>query len=210
MRVHSAVFRLLAGISVMVSSPAFATIDFPGYFECKNSYEKNCVFLEAEIARREMTIFFDGTIEENGGSENVCGIRTAKLLQELRQAAVAAGAAATDVQISKVSASALGDRGIPGEYRCSYDVSSLRRDLRFSAHKLERRFWTNTEVQKTACSDDVRAAQAIPNSIGATKWLTATLFQGVMCNTHYALMGLDRISKDENGNTKILKFGSEN
>ncbi len=209
MQVRSAVFRLLAGISVMVSSTAFATIDFPGQFECKNSYEKGCVLFEAEIARREMWIFFDGTVEENGGNGNVCGIRTAKLAQELGQAAIAAGAAATDVQISKIRYSRLGVRGVENEYRCSYEVSSLRRDLRFSSHQFNRRFWTSAEDQKTVCMDDVRAAQAIPNSIGATKWITAALLQGYMCNTHYALMGLDQISKDENGNTKIIKFGNK-
>lgn len=212
MPLRHAVICLMAGISAMISTPALATIDFPvsaeAATECKGSYELGCTLFQAENARREMWIFFDGTIEENGGNGNICGIRTAKLAQELGQAAIAAGASASDVQITKIRYSYLGAR-TANEYRCSYEIKTLRRDLRFTAHKFNRRFWTSEEDRKTVCMDDVRKAQAIPNSIGATKWITAALLQGYMCETNYALMGLDRIENDENGKEVLVKFGSK-
>ncbi len=212
MLLRQAVFCLVAGISTLSGSIASATIDFPvsseSAAECKGSYELGCILFQAEHARRDMWIFFDGTIEENGGDGNVCGVRTAKLAQELGRAALAAGAKPTDVQITKIRYGYLNARRT-GEYRCSYEIKTLRQDLRFTAHKLIRRFWTSAEDQKTVCMDDVRKAQAIPNSIGATKWITAALAQGEMCETHYALMGLDRVEKDESGVERLIKFGSK-
>lgn len=210
MQVRSAVFRLLAGISVMVSSVAFAAADFSGEFECKGSYEKGCILFEAEQTRREMWIFFDGTVQENGGNGHgaVCSIRTAKLQQELGAAAIAAGAKPTDMVISEIRYSRLGARGNDKEYRCSYVVQSLRKDLRFTSHRHNRRFHTGLEEQQGVCMDDVREAKAIPNSIGASKFITAALAQGRMCETHYSLLGLDRVETDSTGKTVLLKFGS--
>lgn len=119
-----------------------------------------------------------------------------------------------DVQIERITYSQPGTMrpGVAGrsdEYRCSYVIKTKRLDLRFSAHKFNRRFFTSPEEQNGVCMDDVRAAQSIPNSIGATRWMTFAAAQGEMCNTHYAQLGVDRVEKDADGNSRLIKFGAD-
>lgn len=207
MSLRNAVLCLLSAISTLGASSAMAHIDFKGDFECKASYEKDCYLFSAELDRRTMWIFFDATVAENGPR---CEIRTQKLITELNAAANAVNAGPNSISITSVRiTSRIGDRGIPNEFRCSYEVVSHRKDLRFQTHHVNRRFWTNPEEQAGVCMDDVREAQAIPGSIGAAKWMTGALLQGNMCNTNYATLGLDRIEKDANGSSVLVKYGTQ-
>ena len=207
MSIRNAVLCLLSAISTLGASNAMAHIDFKGDFECKASYEKDCYLFSADLDRRTMWIFFDGTVAENGAR---CELRSQKLVSELNTAANLAGAGPNSIRITDVRiTSGLGARGIPNEFRCSYEVVSLRKDLRFKSNHLNRRFWTNADEQAGVCMDDVREAQSIPGSIGAAKWMTGALLQGNMCNTNYATLGLDRIEKDANGNSVLVKYGTE-
>jgi hypothetical protein len=206
MYLRNAVLCLLGAISTLAASTAMAHIDFKGEFECKASYEKDCYLFSADLDHRTMRIFFDGTPAENGSR---CETRTTKLALELGHAIRMAGGSIDDIAISSIRYGAIGERGLPGEFRCSYEVVSKRKDLRFQTHHFNRRFWTSQEEQAGVCMDDVRAAQAIPGSIGAAKWMTAALLQGYMCNTNYATLGFDRMETDSNGVTKLVKFGSD-
>ena len=138
----------------------------------------------------------------------MCDKRTNLLLGELNAAGRTLGLAPGSIQITSVQISR-GNRDLDDEYRCSYEVKSNRKDLRFQAHHVNRRFWTSAEERSGVCMDDVRQAQAIPGSIGAAKWITAALLQGYMCSTNYVTIGLDQIEKDENGNVRILKYGDQ-
>ncbi|CAN5698273.1 hypothetical protein BH10BDE1_BH10BDE1_01940 [soil metagenome] len=207
MSLRNAVLCLLGAISTLGASSAMAHIDFKGDFECKASYEKDCYLFSADLDRRTMWIFFDGTVAENGAR---CELRSQKLVSELNTAANLAGAGPNSIRITDVRiTSGLGARGIPNEFRCSYEVVSLQKDLRFKSNHLNRRFWTNADEQAGVCMTDVREAQSIPGSIGAAKWMTGALLQGNMCNTNYATLGLDRIEKDANGNSVLVKYGKE-
>ncbi len=208
MTLRSALFCLGMCISAMLSSKAQAHIDFKGDFECKGSYETGCILMGAEIDRRTMWIFFDGPLADlgDGTATGACNKRTAQLVSELNAAGTTLGLAPNTVKITSVRL-LRGSRDFASEYRCSYEVVSTRKDLRFKSHHLNRRFWTSEDERNGVCMDDVRQAQAIPGSIGAAKWITAALAQGYMCNTNYATMGLVQITKDENGNVRILKYG---
>lgn len=203
MRKRSALFRhflLLACISGL-SEFALAHIGTADDYECVDSYKKDCLLMTN--SRKLMRMTFEGQKNEMGPG---CVLQTQKLKAQIRAATELLGIAETTISLSTPFVESHATTGQPTTMICRYAIRSEQADLRFSVQRFDRHFWVTDDDLKNRCTADARAAEAIPGSIGAAISLSGAILQGRICNTYYLSPGLDRLTTNSNGETKIEKY----
>lgn len=194
---------LTMSLMILFGSFAQAHIGWGDDYECFSTQEKDCWVKgnSQKVAR----LYFRGTPSELG---NNCSLQTQKIGQQIYAAEQLLGLKRGDLKYSAPNVSFEGANGVVQNLFCSYAVWSERKDLRFDMRNQGTINWTDAEEKVGACMENVRAAEAIPGSIGAGRGFSASLLQGEMCSSLYLMPGLDRIGKDLNGNPTIIKFGT--
>ncbi len=193
-------FLLLACVTGL-SESALAHIGTADDYECMDSYKKDCMLMTN--SRKLMRMTFKGQQNEMGSG---CALQTQKLKAQIRAATELLGVPETAISLSAPFIESHATTGQPTTMVCRYAIRSEQTDLRFSVQRFDRHFWVNDDDLGNRCAADARAAEAIPGSIGAALSTDFALFQGQICNTYYLSPGLDRLTTDLSGETKIEKY----
>jgi hypothetical protein len=197
-------FTALAIATLLSQAPAAqAHIGFGDDYECSESYSKDC-WVKGN-SQRILRLTFRGTEAELGPG---CTLQTQKLGNQIPKVEQLAGVERGAIEYTRPHVSFSGGTGQQTHLTCHYEIRSTRQDLRFVVKNVNTRYWTNRAEQAGVCMDDVRQAEAIPGSLGAGRSMSASLTQGEMCSSIYAIAGIDKVGKDTNGNPRIIKFGT--
>lgn len=193
-------FLLLACVTGL-SESALAHIGTADDYECMDSYKKDCLLMTN--SRKLMRMTFEGQQNEMGSG---CVLQTQKLKAQIRSATELLGVAETAISLSAPFVESHAKTGQPTTMLCRYAIRSEQIDLRFSVQRFDRHFWVNDDDLGNRCAADTREAEAIPGSVGAALSISGAILQGQICNTYYLSPGLDRITTDSSGRTKIEKY----
>lgn len=197
-------YAAIAVSALLTHTPkAEAHIGFGDDYECSEGYSQDC-WVKGN-SQRVLRLTFRGTEAELGPS---CSWQTQKLGLQIPKTEQHAGVERGAIEYTRPHVSFSGGTGQETRLTCHYEIRSKRQDLRFVVKNLRTRYWTDRAEQSGICMDDVREAQAIPGSLGAGRRMGASLTQGEMCSSIYAIAGLDKTGKDLNGNPRVIKFGS--
>lgn len=196
-------FAALAITALLTTSKANAHIGFGDDYECSDSYSKDCWVMGN--SQKVLRLTFRGTEAELGPN---CSWQTQKIGLQIPKTEKLLGIERGAIEYTRPYVSFSGGTGQETELACRYEIRSKRQDLRFQVKRVNIRYWTNQDEQRGVCMDDVRAAETIPGSLGAGRSLSASLTQGQMCSSFYAIAGIDKVGTDSQGEKRIIKFGT--
>ena len=165
MRFQSAVLCLFSSFCVVAGSTAHGFV---------NSVEND---------GRTMTLFFDGTKEENGAA---CEIRSTRLQMEINAAEKSLDVAAGSIRIVGLRWNKTPQLWVRGGYRCSYVVASNAAELYFKLNEFAAQTGVNLESTSPSCLQDETNAQKVPGSIGASRWTHDRVLYVNTCTTNFA------------------------